>query len=166
MRAKRDIELYEGIAYITLPSGHVVTLDAEDVDRVNWKRLYYIRAFDSVIYYTESGHQRRLGCYLLGEGHSSVVQKNGDPFDYRKENLRPVIRQGSAAYLHKTVPQKYRGVYKHFKRDAYIAKVQHNGHVYYAGTYSDPETAAENYDLKAREVLGDHAVTNKDLGLL
>lgn len=53
---------------------------------------------------------------------------------------------------------QYRGVSK--KGDRYYAMIQHAGKRHWCGSYLSEMAAAEAYDKKAKELLGDNAVLN------
>lgn len=87
---------------------------------------------------------------------------NGDGLDNRRENLRIVTPQLNQANSRKHMAgtSRFKGVAWHSsakKWRAYIAVGRKQTHL---GLFDDEHAAAAAYDVKAREVFGDHAFTN------
>ncbi|USK78949.1 hypothetical protein LHV56_19140 [Peribacillus frigoritolerans] len=91
-------------------------------------------------------------------------------FSHHACNMRASRRPINFTSLGRIGVTGFKGVI--FNKDSKYDKFKYKAHVHFcgkqvfAGYYNDPYEAALGYDKKARELLGDDAVTNEQLGLL
>lgn len=99
---------------------------------------------------------RKLGVKEL------VDHRNLNPLDNRRENLRLANHTQNSQNQSKRISNSsgYKGV--HFNRDGnkWRARIQLNGERILLGDFKTAEQAAQAYDIKARELFGEFALTN------
>lgn len=86
---------------------------------------------------------------------------NGDGLDNRLENLRIVTPSQNSMNNH-TIRSKsgYKGVYPG-RDEKWCAQIQKDNKCYCLGTFSTKKEAALAYNIKAKELFGEHAYLNK-----
>ena len=86
----------------------------------------------------------------------------------RRDNLRVVtIGQNQANNnLSKRNKSGFKGVYWRKQENKWCAQIKNNGETIYLGLFTNLREAAKAYDVKAVELFGEYAATNKVLGLL
>jgi hypothetical protein len=149
------------VAYITLASGDVATIDAADADIVgqyNWSNHGNYAQ-------TNSG----LGVLLLmhrlvmdAADGVSIDHIDGNPLNNRRANLRVATHRQNIANigLRRNNRSGFIGVSRIQSQDVYRATIRVNGRQEALGVFDNPEDAAIAYDQRAREVHGEYARVN------
>src|SRR5690606_29091416 len=87
-------------------------------------------------------------------------------------NVRSNLRKATLAENNRNVRKQYgttsrfKGVCWHLRMSKWVARIHYNGTAYYLGSFDDEREAARVYDDWARQLHGEFARTNEDLGLL
>lgn len=145
-----------------------VSVDDEDyyLDQYNW----HIGKRDGYVYgYIKKLGQVRLHRYvtnaLPGE---EVDHKDGNKLNNTKENLRRCTKAQNMcnSVKYSTNKSGYKGVSFHKRSGKWQSTIMKNQKKIYIGLFDTPQEAAQAYDNKAKELFGEFAKTNKDLGLL
>lgn len=93
-----------------------------------------------------------------------VDHRDGNRANNTRANLRICTKAQNATNRHVPAPNKasrYRGVSRtHNTKDRWSALIISQGQRYNLGSYPTEEDAARAYDMKARELHGEFAVTN------
>lgn len=144
--------------------GKVAIVDAEDFESLN-KHKWYV---------SNLGYVRR-GAWIDGKnkivsmhrevlpaiGFKEIDHINRDKLDNRKSNLRPCNRSQNN---HNTVKNKsgdkYKGVYFAKRDKKWAAMIGFNRKRQWLGYFKTELEAVKAYDLKAKEVYGEHASLN------
>ncbi len=148
--------------------GKVAFVDAADYEFVSIFKWRAVRVTGGV-WYAETrlrGNREFMHRLLLGCGpREQVDHRNGNGLDNRRLNLRPTTHAlNQATRRCVTGKSGFKGVMKRGgKWRAYITDA---GRFRSLGSFATPEEAARAYDAAARELFGEHACTNEDLGLL
>ena len=152
---------------IAFPSGHVVTIDHEDIDLFAAYRWHvdsvgrkrgkpYLRRSPDKAYW----HRVVLGAQR-GE---QIDHVNGDSLDNRRSNLR--FCSQSENNQNWTGSRRNTSGYKGVSWDRWtgrwVVRIQVDGKQLNLGRFDDREQAARAYDAAAREHWGDFARTNFD----
>ena len=140
------IEITNDYAKMTLANGKTVLLDKADVKkvaRVNWYADFDGRNETRIRGYvtTKDGKRvrRELSVYL-GIPATHCVHKNGNTFDFRRDNLDICTRQ-QIAYMSKTSNESgVKGVNKN-KNNKWVATINYNGDNYYLGSFDNKAQA-------------------------
>lgn len=93
---------------------------------------------------------------------------NGDRGNSCLSNLRMSTQTNNNGNARKLNPSssKYKGVMWHKRDKIWIARISKDKKMYQVGRFKNDYQAAVAYDLKAEELYGEYAMTNKRLGLL
>ena len=101
---------------------------------------------------------------IMGDGPKSIDHINGDPFDNRRENLRPCSHAQNMRNKRKRSDSKnkYKGVYRkdRYGKILYQAQLAMNGKLVYSGYFKSEKAAAIAYDLAAKSWHGEFASCN------
>ena len=151
-----------------------ILVDAGDEWLLDWKwtvvqnasgNLYASRWVRS----TARRDQLLLHRVVLGAAEKVRVDHiNGDGLDNRRANLRPATATQNAynQRVSKNNTSGFKGVVRDKRYGLWQAKIRAGGRYISLGYFRDPEDAARAYDAKAREVCGEYALTNEQLGLV
>ena len=110
-------------------------------------------------------HRLILGC---GPGEE-VDHRNGNGLDNRRGNLRPATHALNQANVRRVRAKSgFKGVSRWVRPSPrpWRAHITVKGRMKFLGAFATPEEAARAYDAAARELFGEFACTNEDLGLL
>jgi hypothetical protein len=171
MRGREPVIREDGAIEIPLTQGQVAIIDASDYHLVNgrlWQAHWApcIRSF-----YAESCGRLKMHRVVLGLSlrHELADHRNHDTLDNRRNNLRVVSstenkRNGSKPRVGSS---RFKGVSWCRKCRRWRAQIRMSQSRRIAlGFFSKEEDAARAYDASARELFGQFALTNTDLGLL
>jgi hypothetical protein len=161
------------VGFVGLTKGLVALFDAADLPLVQ-PYLWYAHRNDTFVTYaarctkTDEATRRRTLLMHREMVHSDchVDHRNGDGTDNRRGNLRPCSRSQNMRnrVRSRSSRQPFKGV-EALKR-TYRAVICVNRVRRYLGTFGTAEEAARAYDEAARQLHGEFARTNVDLGLL
>ena len=137
-------------------------LDNEDYERC----LEYEWYVDS-----QTGYWRRkldgmtLHEFLMGKAPSGMTwdHKDGNKSNNSRSNLRLATYTQQFANVPKRTGQftsRFKGVYRHNRKNRWIAQITVDGRAIYLGSFVDEEDAAKTYDIEARLRFGEFARTN------
>jgi hypothetical protein len=156
---------------IKLPDGRYILTDDEDYPLLNRHKWH----LDSSGYaqvrvgYKSIGMVALIHPKTISAGYRmSVDHINRNKLDNRKKNLRFVSCQNNSRNKRKATNKKscdFKGVYP-TPSEKWYAQIKANGKSLRLGTFKDKRDAALAYDAKAKELFGEYACTNKDLGLI
>lgn len=149
---------------ITLPSGHLALVDADDFARLaryDWRIQqpgHYVRA-------TVNSARTHLHRLIVGATAGQVVDHiNHNPLDNRRTNLR--ICNDAQDLANKRRPRTntggYKGVVWRPSRHKWEASVQPRGKARFLGRFDDPWDAAQAYNSAALELYGEFAQLNEE----
>lgn len=142
--------------------------DAELVLRYHWQalkcpsgRIYAKRELPR-----ENGKKRCQLMHVLITGNAETDHRNRDGLDNRRINLRPCTRSQNLANRGKVTPNgksssRFKGVGWHAQRGYWVARAKRR----HIGVFESEIDAARAYDKAAKELFGEFALTNEDLGL-
>ena len=93
---------------------------------------------------------------------------NGNKSDNRIANLRECNNSENQANqrLHARNKSGFKGVRWHKVACKWLSQITYNGKSLHIGSFIDPSEAAAAYDMKAIELKGPFALTNKSMGLI
>ena len=153
---------------IPLTHGKFALVDAADYALVSafpWRAVRIRHTWYAETYVEgarEYMHRLIMGC---GPGEQ-VDHRDGDGLNNRRRgNLRPVthaLNQANRRAVRSA--SRFKGVTRRGGR--WRAYITVDGKFRSLGTFGTPEDAARAYDKAARELFGEFACTNEDLGLL
>lgn len=103
----------------------------------------------------------KLSRFLLNvtDPTTFVDHINHNTLDNRKSNLRVCTNAENSR--NRIVKSPYKGVSKNGKR--YRARIEVDGNKICLGTYNTPEEASQAYDIAAKNLHKDFALTNSDI---
>jgi hypothetical protein len=90
---------------------------------------------------------------------------NHDGLDNRKTNLRETndsLNQANARRIKRRGKTGYRGVRQKNANQGFSAQIVYGGKTHHLGTFASSFEAAMAYDKAAREIFGEHALTNHE----
>lgn len=154
---------------IPLSMGKFAIVDNGDYDYLNRYRWY--TAKDCNTFYARKniiGTTIPMHRVIVGAIEGQIVDHiNGNGLDNRKCNLRIVTNSQNAMNqgISKNNTTGYKGVDYRKKENKFRARIKNNGTEYSLGYFNTAQEAADAYDIKAKELFGEFAKTNKDLGL-
>lgn len=143
--------------------------DAELILRYKWRVTSTIHGRGNAIFYayTSSGGRgaKKIKMHRLitnAPDGTHVDHINGDGLDNRRENLRIVTPQMNQANSRKHIVgwSRFKGVSWSAAAKKWRAYINIGRKQTHLGLFDDEITAAQAYDVKAREVFGEHAFTN------
>lgn len=93
---------------------------------------------------------------------------NGNPFNNTRENLRWLTNAENSMRRHRlnTSRNRFKGITFHKQSRRWVAQIKRDCKRIHIGMYGTDLEAARAYDSAAREIFGEFALTNEDLGLL
>src|SRR5690606_5233426 len=144
--------------------------DAEAVQRHTWVPL--VRHGRSGTVYAKARIGQKtvlLHRFLMNpESGEYIDHIDGDGLNNQRRNLRVCSNSENLMNRgrNRNNTSGYKGVYWSKKDKSWVARLTVGGSVVWSGYYKDPIEAANAYDRKAREVCGEYAKTNADLGLI
>jgi hypothetical protein len=142
--------------------GKWAIIDDADAQLLVGRRVYVDRQGYAIV--TIDSKSRTLQRYLLNPAFRRYVidHINHDKLDCRRANLRVATDAQSVHNRRKSKANKsgYIGVFRHRDTNKFMARVSHQGKLYYLGLYLDPAEAARAYDKKIIELRGEYAYTN------
>lgn len=111
---------------------------------------------------------------IMGEPPGlEIDHRDGDGLNNRRSNLRATTHRFNLANqrLSSASTTGYKGVSLNSRAarrgvPKWVAQTKYCGERLHIGTYTTPEAAARAYDVKVRDLYGEFARTNADLGLL
>lgn len=116
---------------------------------------------------TKGGYDRkttvRMHRVIMGDIPKGLVVDhiNRNGLDNRRANLRIVSKNQNQWNRSVTKGRKYKGVSKQARYNGFIANITCDGVEHYLGAYETEEDAALAYNIKAKELFGEHAMLNK-----
>lgn len=136
-------------------------IDIDDYERVKKYKWHYSKGY-AVSRDVGFIHRFLLDCHCI------VDHKNRDGLDNRKENLRISNNSLNAANSKKGSDNTsgFKGVSWFKNAKLWRASITVNSNFISIGYYKTKEDAAMAYDNAAIKYFGEHAATNKELGLL
>lgn len=156
--------------YIELTKGQRAKVDDdlyEELNRYNWQAMmdqhthsYYARrgVWDGRRMHTISMSRQIVGA----EPGEKVDHRNHDTLDNQRENLRKCSnsqnQQNRKPYSGRT--SAFKGVNWRKENHRWHAQIALNGKKIHVGYFLDEHSAAVAYDVKARELFGEFALTN------
>jgi hypothetical protein len=158
------IEILGGVGLIHLNRG-IALIDVEDIERAKGY-TWHNRGSGIATTIPGTGKVYLSRLILFGNKHLKEKRmadhKNHNPFDCRKQNLRPATNgqnQHNQA-LRNNASSQYKGVswLKHCQK--WQAEIQSNKKRKYLGVYCSEIQAAEAYDAAARMLNGEYAFVN------
>lgn len=150
---------------ILLTRGKYALVDDEDFDWLtsNWK-WHFSSGYAQTNFRLDDGGRITMKLHRLlisVPAGSELDHINGDGLDNRRVNLRLCTHQENMRNRPKNKNKAgYKGVYKNHAR--WQAAIKHNGKKIYLGNFSKPEEAAKAYDLKAKELFGEFAMSSSN----
>jgi hypothetical protein len=160
----RESSSFAGAAEMTLPSGHVVTVDESDMDLVsnhrwhvkkNCGNLYAVR-HGPVIANAKNRGVIFMHREILNPDNALVVDhRNGHGLDNRRCNLRACTAAENVRNSRVRATSRFKGV-RHGRSGSFYAFVAHK----YLGSFVTPEEAALAYDQAAKQMFGEFARLN------
>jgi hypothetical protein len=153
---------------VPLSHGKVALVGAADYDLVSAFKWRAVRVTGGLWYAeTRLGKAREFMHRLIMECRpgEQVDHRNGDGLDCRRKNLRPTTHARNQMNRRVVLSASgFKGVTHRAGR--WRAYITVEGQFRSLGTFATPKEAACAYDAAARELFGEFACTNKDLGLL
>lgn len=95
---------------------------------------------------------------LDAEKGTEIDHINGDKLDNRRENIRFVTRNQNQQKVHQANSTGFRGV--RLERKKWRSRIYFDKKEINLGLFVTPEEAAKAYDIKAKELYGEHALHN------
>lgn len=161
---------------LELSKGYYCLIDEGDLERVSAYNWFVIVSRNHVYASTNmwaNGKRRtvKLHRWLMGctwEDTKLVDHIDGDTLNNTKSNLRIVSKQqnNTNSKVRKDSRSGFKGVFVTRREDRWEARIRINGRQVYLGTFDSPQLAALCYDENATHLWGEHAKTNKMLGLI
>jgi hypothetical protein len=154
-------------ARIHLTHGKVALVGAADRELMSvfpWRAVRIRHTWYAETYV--EGAREYMHRLLMGVGPGQRVDhRDGDGLNNRRSNLR-LVTSGLNQANRRVVLSKsgYKGVTQRAGR--WRAYITVGGKFQSLGAFATPEEAARAYDAAARELFGEFACTNEDLGLL
>lgn len=150
---------------IPLTRGLVAIVDAKDFDLVSQFKWHAHRARNTWYARTDiqnRGERRRIYMHALLTGKAGVDHADRDGLNNARANLRPCTQSQNSANTAKTActSSSFKGVTWDRARGQWSASVHHRGRRISLGRTRDEELAAARYDIAARALFGDFAVSN------
>lgn len=110
--------------------------------------------------------QIRLQCLVMDMKNVDHVDR--DRLNNRRSNLRPANRAQQVRNRNKRADTSspYKGVRRNGRSKSWVAQIVSDRKRHYLGSFRTAEEAARAYDEAARQLHGEFAATNADLGLL
>lgn len=144
-----------------------IIVDIEDWEWLDQYKWYIDR--DGYAASTVDGKFWRMHRLILNATSDMVVDHiNHEPRDNRRSNLRLITVKENSRYrkLPKTNKSGFKGISQCKTTGKWRALIKVDNKMKAIGTYRTKIEAARAYDAKAVEYFGEHALTNKALGLL
>lgn len=132
-----------------------ILLDPADAEALGSRRLSLGSHGYAQVCVPGDGVSSLLHRVLLGliKGDGLIGDhRNGNPLDYRRENLRIVDPSGSSQNVSGRGKSKYRGVHP-MKSGRWATRVKFQRKTHYLGTFATEEEAAKAADAKRRELM-------------
>lgn len=155
---------------IPLTQNKIAIIDDSDYPLVSRHKWYAI--FDGWNWYAGrkfNKRQQRMHNFLMRPPISVVIDhRDGNGLNNQRRNLRICTRSENLHRMREKQPHssRFKGVSWVKKNQKWRAQIRGNFSVVYLGLYEDEREAALRYDGAAMEYFGEHALTNKALGLL
>lgn len=149
---------------IYLPSGHVSTIDTNDLVAVKNYAWHALRGKTSLYVYAQIGRPQKsiqLHRLILGFPKSDVDHRDGNGLNNRRKNLRPASESQNGANARKTTEPRssiYKGVTR--KNGKWHARIRKTGKLLDLGGFQIEKEAAKAYDRAALYYFGDFARLN------
>lgn len=180
--ALNRVDRYGGIcacgdhAFSVLTRGYVTLVSPEDAEMLS-KKSWNAHRSKSGGWSVTGTHAKKLHREILGETAAGKVvdHRSGNPFDNRRDNLRPCDNADNVknqklrrATTRGKKMSSFKGVAfnPRNKTKPWMAQIGFDGQHRSLGSYATEREAALAYDAAARELHGEFAKTNADLGLL
>lgn len=150
------------VAEILMDNGSIVTIDAEDVDRVRGVHWHYVGGYCAAYM---NGKKSQYLHRLLGPAAPKVDHRDRDVRNCRKGNLRACTDAQSSANrgMQSNNHTGVKGVFFDRWRGKYVASVQKDGRSFFRKRFDTMAEATEAYDREARRAFGEFAVTNASI---
>ena len=153
-----EIQLFKESKYIynqndnsfCLNDKYKVYMDQDDFEKYKYSTFIYSLGYLKV---TINGIRKELSHVLLSKPlhlKSVVVHLNGNKLDYRKKNLKIVLKTDSSKYKHRTKDSV--GVHFNNYREKWISVIYFKNTKMYLGQFDEVEKAKFIYDKKAWEL--------------
>jgi hypothetical protein len=137
-----------------------IKVDDEDYNRIS---LYSWGIYGTNKYPRSTTHELLSNLIIEKSDELTLDHKNGDIYDYQKENLRLATYSQQLANrrkVGKSPTSKYKGVYWHRINQIFIASITCAGVYRYLGCFRNEISAAKVYDKAAKEFYGEFAKLN------
>jgi AP2 domain/HNH endonuclease len=157
--------------FITLSNGNQVKVDDADHDyliQFNWITRSSAKYPARLLPWNGKKQEYIFMHHDLLKIKGLIDHKNGDILDCRRNNLRIANKQKNAANckLHSHNTSGYKGVSYINSKKIFRAYIVYKDKQISLGCFKFAKEAAKTYDIKALELFGEFARTNKMLGLL
>lgn len=141
-----------------------IIVDDEDYERLRSYTWYVSGNHSSVFRYsTEYGQFISIAKDVMRKSYQMYDHKDRNPFNNRKENLRPCsIQQNNCNKVKykKNASSKYKGVHLLKKNNKWSVNIQVNGRNIHIGSFHSEDNAGIAYDRAAIKYFGEFAVLN------
>ena len=157
---------------IPLTHGKWALVDADDYELLSCFKWRAVRIRNTWYAHTYvEGAREFMHRFLMGAVPGDRVDhRDGDGLNNTHVNLRRITNSMNQANKHRVWSRSgYKGVSFDASRKPprqWRALITVDGKMRFLGAFATPEEAARTYDTAARELFGEFACTNEELGLL
>jgi hypothetical protein len=160
-RKPNRIELTGDTAKIFLSSGHIATIDAEDVERVRPYSWHAVFAKNGVYACSKTGGKATYLHRLIAETPDGLDtdHRDGDGLNNRRRNLRPATESQNLLNVGPRKGKRFKGIFA--RPSGFVVRAPlANGKQKYLGTVKTAEQAAMIYDSYVAENCSEFARKN------
>jgi len=158
---QKKIILKKNHALVPLSKGKFAKIDREDVKLVGAHSWSYALDHARTII---NGKNVRLHLFLMGKRKRCHINfKNGDPLDFRRENLERVtvkFIQQRRGKIKAPTSSRFKGVSWHSTSEKWESYIRKNKVKKYLGSFDSEHEAAKAYNEGALKYFGGHAFLN------